>query len=68
MDRKEYAKNYYLRNKDKMKAQSYLKFKEHHNDHIRDMIINKLNNDSYKRIPSSKIKLYNIYNVDGVYY
>lgn len=67
MDKKEYLKEYYIKNKDKLKKQSYAKLKEHTELIIRDKIVENLNNGLYKRIPLSKIKKYDIKKVDDKY-
>ena len=63
--KKEYFKEYYNLHKEKMKEQITKANKLRQ----RDLIIEKLNNGEYDRIPFSKIKKHNIIkNENGIYY
>ncbi len=55
-DKKDYHKKYYLKHCEKMKAQ----IKERRPDNTKRIIIKKLNNNEYKRIPHAKLQKYNI--------
>ena len=55
-----YMKDYYNKNKNKMLKQSYERLKYRRLLSARDVIVEKLNNSEYKRLPFSKIEKYNI--------
>jgi hypothetical protein len=61
ISKKEYAKKYYESNKDKMKTQTREAFlKMDVSDIKRKKIIEKLNTNSFKRIPLKTLKKHNI--------
>jgi hypothetical protein len=55
-DKKEYFKQYYINHKEKMDIQ----LKKSRSINMKRVLLDKLNNDGYKRIPYSKITKYEI--------
>jgi hypothetical protein len=64
MDLQKYNKEYYSKNKDKMKEQS----QEANKRRKLKIFIEKLNNKGFKRVPYSKIEKYNIKYDNNKYY
>ncbi len=60
---KEYNKRYYIEHREKMVSQ----MKNAYEPRIRGMIVDALNNGSYKRFPYAKLRKYDIVKKDNVY-
>lgn len=60
---KEYNKKYYLDHKEKMSLQ----MKKAYEPRVRSLIVEALNNGSYKRFPYAKLRKYNIVKKNDIY-